>query len=201
MEEETGRLFSELLKKDINSIAANTSSEIVGNSGIKLDFFNGKVLVDLSKKEIFYLGENNTGRKMGEGIVDEDSSLLILHYLLNADGAPIEGSWLSFRELPGGLFYWQKIPGVLEPLKEKYGSDGNGFLSKSIAIGGVKYNKFKFASIIYPFKMIPVLMIIDEKSSEFDSDVRVLFDKSASHYMETYGVKLLVISVVGKLCG
>jgi len=201
MEEETGRLFSKLLKKDRENIAANTGSEIVGDGRIKLDFFNEKVLVDLGKKEIFYLGENNTGRKMGEGIVDEDSSLLILHYLLNADGAPIEGSWLSFRELPGGLFYWQKIPGVLEPLKQKYGSDGNGFVSRSIAIGGVKYNKFKFASIIYPFKMIPVLMIIDEKSTEFDSDVRALFDKSASHYIETYGVKLLVISVVDKLCG
>jgi len=201
MEEETGRLFNELLKKDIYSIAAHTNSEISGNSGIKLDFFNEKVLVDLDKKKVLYPEKNNTGCREGEKVVGEDSSLLILHYLLNADGAPIEGSWLSFRELPGGLFYWQKIPGILESLKEKYGSDGNGFISRSVAIGGVKYNKFKFASIIYPFKMIPVLMIVDEKSSEFDPDIRVLFDKSASHYMETYGVKLLVISIVKKLWG
>jgi len=36
--------------------------------------------------------------------LDIFSSVLILHYLLNADGTPLENKWISFRELPDGLF-------------------------------------------------------------------------------------------------
>ncbi len=200
MEEENSKIYDKLLKKDIYNIVAFTNSELVGDNKIELDFFKEEVVVDLNEKKVFYSREDNTGRQKNEEIVDKYSSSLILHYLLNADGTPIDGTWVSYRELPGGLFYWRTIPGVLEQLKKKYGSDGNVFLDKSIRIGGVKYSKFKYASIIYPFRMLPVLMILDERSEEFEADARVLFDRSASHYMETYGMKLLVILIVKKLC-
>lgn len=200
MEDEDSKLFSKLLKKDMFKVAGCTNSELAGDNVIKLDFFNKKVVVDLNRRKVFYPVEGGTGIKEKEKVVDGDSSTLILHYLLAADGTPINGTWISYRELPGGLFYWKTIAGVLEPLKKKYGSDGEGFLNSSVRIGGVKYSKFRYSSIIYLFKMLPVLMILDEKSEEFEADVRVLFDRSASHYMEAYGIKLLVILIVKKLC-
>jgi len=79
-------------------------------------------------------------------------------------------------------------------------SNGNRFLKRTFDIGGEKYTGFKFGSVIYPFKMFPVLMIFDEKSTEFEANIRVLFDGSAHHYLKTDVVKLIIIYIVKKLC-
>jgi len=191
------KMFKELAGRDIDSIANNTSGELVDDKRIKLSFFKRELIADLSKKKIYYL-EN---KKAGEGnYIDTYSSSLILHYLLNADGAPLAASWISYRELPGGLFYWQTIPKVLEPLAKEYESNGEGFLKKTLEIGGEKYYRFKFAAIFHPFKMFPILMVLDEKDTEFEANIRVLFDGSASHYLKTDVIKLIVIYIVKKLC-
>lgn len=195
------RLFDELITRDIRSISIYSCSELLDEHRIKLDFFEKKVVVDLHRREVSYLEKDSEegSLKVGE-FLDIHSSSLILHYLQNADGSPLTGIWIPYRELPGGLFYWQTIPIVLEAAVKKYESNGVGFLKKAYEIGGQKYDKFKFASIIYPFKMFPVLMILEEKDSEFDADARVLFDSSAPHYLKTDVIKLIVVYIVNKLC-
>jgi hypothetical protein len=44
-----------------------------------------------------------------------------------------------------------------------------------------------------------VLFIIDEKDKEFDANIRVLFDSSASHYLKTDVIKTLLVYIVKKL--
>jgi hypothetical protein len=127
------------------------------------------------------------------------SSTIILHFLLTADGTPLSGEWILYRELPGGLFYASTIPGVLQPLAKKYESSGGKFLGKLLEIGGEKNKNFKFSGLIYPFKKFPVLLIIDEKDEEFDANIRVLFDSSASHYLKTDVIKILLVYIVKKL--
>lgn len=190
-------MFDELIKKDTGYILKSTGSTLLDKRKIKLNFFNREIAVALDKRKIFYIKKESAGMN---SIPDRYSSSLILHYLINADGAPLTGEWLPFRELPGGLFYWKTIPGILEAVVKKYGSNGNEFLKKAAEIGGQKYSKFRFASVIYPFKMFPILMILDEKDTEFDADVRVLFDSSAPHYLKTDVVKLIVAYIVNKLC-
>ena len=49
--------------------------------------------------------------------------IVLLHYLLTADGAPPADRWLAFRELPDGLFYAQAFAGHAEGLlAEKFGA-------------------------------------------------------------------------------
>jgi hypothetical protein len=195
------RLFDELITRDIRSISIYSCSELLDEHRIKLDFFEKKVVVDLNRREVSYLEKDSEegSLKVGE-FLDIHSSSLILHYLQNADGSPLTGIWMPYRELPGGLFYWQTIPIVLEAAVKKYESNGVGFLKKAYEIGGQKYDKFKFASIIYPFKMFPVLMILEEKDSEFEADTRVLFDSSAPHYLKTDVIKLILVYIVNKIC-
>ncbi len=192
------KMFEELAARDTGDILRYTGSELLDDKKIKLSFFEKEIMVDPEKREIRYLKEGTSDR---EKSLNKYSSSLVLHYLLNADGSPLTGSWISFRELPGGLFYWQTVPGVLKPLIEKYESDGNGFVKRASGIGGEKYNQFKFASVIHPFKMFPVLIIFDQKSMEFEASARVLFDGSASHYLKTDVIKLIIVYMVKKLCG
>jgi hypothetical protein len=191
------KMFEELITRDIGSISRSAGSELLDGRRIKLSFFNREIIVEPYKKAIFYTCEGEPG---AEEPLDAYSSSLVLHYLLNADGTPLTGRWVSYRELPGGLFYWKTIPGVLEPLIKKYESDGDAFLKKSLEIGGERYKQFRFASIVHPFKMFPVLIIFDEKSTEFEADARMLFDGSAPHYLKTDAVKLIIIYIVKKLC-
>ena len=190
------KMFEVLSKRDINSILNNTDSRLTENKKIKLSFFEREVIVGLDEKNVYYAGSKNTDR---EEALDEYSSFLILHYLLNADGTPLTGDWISYRELPGGLFYWKTVPIVLESLVEKFGDKGEKFLKKALKIGGEKYTGFKFGSVIYPFKMFPVLLVIDEKNEEFEASVRILFDRSAPHYLKTDIVKLIIVYIVNRL--
>ena len=32
---------------------------------------------------------------------------MFLYYLQTADGSPLKGKWVAFRDLPGGMFYHQ----------------------------------------------------------------------------------------------
>lgn len=191
------KMFEELISRDIDSISNQTNSELIGSKRIKLSFFKKEIVVDLNKRKIYFLKSRGVDK---EESVDTYSSSLILHYLLNADGTPPGNNWISFRELPGGLFYWKTIPKVLEPLIKKYESNGDGFLKKTFEIGGEKYAGFKFSSIIYPFRMFPVLIILDEKDEEFDANIRVLFNSSAHHYLKTDVIKLIIVYMIKKLC-
>ncbi|MCL4417721.1 MAG: DUF3786 domain-containing protein, partial [Actinobacteria bacterium] len=73
------------------------------------------------------------------------------------------------------------------------------FLEKLLEIGGEKNKNFKFSGLIYPFKKFPVLFIMDEKDEEFDANIRVLFDSSASHYLKTDIIKTLLVYIVNRL--
>lgn len=195
--------FSELINKNLEDIAEKTGVQINGKGELVLGFFEKSVLIDLNKSKIYVL--NYKYRHLFEPDsekfepLDLFSSTIILHFLLTADGTPLSGEWILYRELPGGLFYASTIPGVLQPLAKKYESSGGKFLGKLLEIGGEKNKNFKFSGLIYPFKKFPVLFIIDEKDEEFDANIRVLFDSSASHYLKTDVIKTLLVYIVKKL--
>jgi hypothetical protein len=194
--------FYELSRRNIPEISLNSGSAIVNNDKIVLNYFNDQVMVDLEKKAVFYIkvngSKNESKNFLIESEVDLFSSSLILHYILNADRTPLKGEWISYRELPDGLFYSNTIPGILKPLINKYESDGKLFLKKAVQMGGIINDNFKLSAVIYPFKMFPTLIIFEEKSQEFDADARVLFDRSASHYLKTDIVKTMVVFIVKK---
>jgi len=195
--------FSELINKNLEDIAGKTGAQINGRGELVLSFFEKSVLIDLNKSKIYVLNSKYgdlpepDSEKFEQ--LDLFSSTIILHFLLTADGTSLSGEWILYRELPDGLFYASTIPGVLQPLAKKYESSPNEFLGKLLEIGGEKNKNFKFSGLIYPFKKFPVLFIIDEKDEEFDANIRVLFDSSASHYLKTDVIKTLLVYIVKKL--
>jgi len=187
--------FSELKNKNLEDIAGKAGAQMNCKGELALFFFEKSVLIDLNKSKIYIL--NNKYEKFEQ--LDLFSSTIILHFLLTSDGTPVSGEWILYRELPAGLFYASTIPGVLRPLLKKYESSGGEFLKKLLEIGGEKNKNFKFSGLIYPFKKFPVLFIFDEKDEEFDANIRVLFDSSASHYLKTDVIKTLLVYIVKKL--
>ena len=161
-----------------------------------MDFFNNTVQIDINAKTIFLFDcyKNTSVRPL-----DEFSSSIILHYILNADGSPVKNEWIQYRDLPDGLFYSATIPPVLQQLVTRYRENGKSFVEKILSLGGKRSDFGKYSAIIHPFKRFPMLFILDEADDEFEASVRVLFDSSAPHYMKSDIIKTLVVYVVKKL--
>jgi len=115
---------------------------------------------------------------------DVATRLIILHYLIHADGTPPADHWISFRELPDGLVYdpaFQKRSGLR--LVREYGMDARAFTAAAEALGG---ERLTFGDVSYMFRLLPrirMAVILYVGDEEFAPRVNVLFDAAAGHYL------------------
>lgn len=125
---------------------------------------------------------------------------LILSYLETADGAPSADRWISFRELPDGLFYHQAFQGYApDRLTRRWGLDVEGFVAACRALGGtqLELGDAAFALRVLPrIEMAAIYWLGDE---DFPSRASILFDANAHHYMVTDGLAILGSQLVGKI--
>jgi hypothetical protein len=129
-----------------------------------------------------------------------DVSSLILFYLDAADGTPVAGRWISFRELPHGMFYHQAFQGYTgKRLTRHFGNDLAAFQRAARAVGGFSLS---LGDASFSFRALPrvelaaVYWLGDE---DIPANASVLFDVSASHYMSADGLAHLGSQLTGKL--
>ena len=120
------------------------------------------------------------------------ASILLLHYLLRADGAPPAGEWLAFRELPDGLFYAASFAQRVEaPLAQAYGAaapagseDGlEAFRAAAAAAGGLPLD---LADAGGPGRRMPRLdlaVLMWAGDDELPAQASVLFDAATGRYL------------------
>lgn len=113
-------------------------------------------------------------------------SILLLHYLITADGRPLSGEWVSFRHLPGGNIYqgpFQKR--ALLPLTKSFGDRPAEFTRAAAALGGSP-GSFRGVSAVIPvFPRVPLAFILWPGDDEFPATANILFDASAPSYLPT----------------
>jgi hypothetical protein len=124
----------------------------------------------------------------GTAIKPAHSSIVIvlMHYLLTADGARPADRWVAFRELPDGLFYAQAFAGHAEELlAQRYGADPDAFRRACGALGGMPLD---LADASFRFQALPrlaVAVLLWGGDEEFSGRARILFDGMAGHYLPT----------------
>ncbi|MDQ1301115.1 MAG: hypothetical protein QG637_1036, partial [Chloroflexota bacterium] len=112
--------------------------------------------------------------------------IVLLHYLLTADGTPPAERWLAFRELPDGLFYAQAFAGHAEGLlAEKFGADLARFKQVAEALGGQPLGLADTAYRFPAFPRLAVAALLWEGDEDFPAQARILFDAHAGHYLPT----------------
>lgn len=123
---------------------------------------------------------------------DVTTSLIILHYLLQADGIQPSDQWIAFRELPDGLAYDSAFQGrSSQRLAREYGHDRDAFVAAAEALGG---ERLTFGDVSYMFRILPrirMAVILHVADEEFGAAVNVLFDASAGHYLPTEDLAVL----------
>ncbi len=123
---------------------------------------------------------------------DITTCILLLHYLLTADGTPLTGQWIAFRNLPGGLGYDAAFQGRASlRLAHAFGHNPTAFAAAAQSLGG---ERIAFGDAAFQFRPLPrvwlavVLHLADE---EFPANANVLFDATASHYLPTEDLAVL----------
>lgn len=113
-------------------------------------------------------------------------NIVLLHYLLTADGTPPADRWLTFRELPDGLFYAQAFAGHAEGLlAQKFGANLDGFRQAALGLGGTGLDLADVAYRFQAFPRLPIAVLVWAGDEDFPGQVRVLFDAHAGHYLPT----------------
>ncbi len=135
-----------------------------------------------------------------EAEVDIASRIVMLHYLLTANGSPLAAKWIAFRNLPGGMGYDGAFQGRANlRLAHAFGSDLAGFEAAARALGG---ERLEFGDASFCFRLLPrvwlavVLYLADE---EFPASANVLFDGAVSHYLPTEDLAVLGGVLAGRL--
>ena len=182
--------FELLEKSDLKDIAIKAGSQLENDKKLTTKYFGEKIVIDIATEKIYY-----PDRQKDESFapVDIFSSSIILHYLNNADGTAISGQWIAYRELPDGMFYFRTIPGVLAAIVKKYERSSADLIKTIEKHGGKKSPDFNNGAIIYPFPYFPMLVVLEEKSDEFEANVRVLFDSNSCHYIKTDIIKMILV--------
>ncbi len=131
----------------------------------------------------------------------EFTQALILTYLVTADGTPPSGRWISYHDLPGGMFYARAFRGYAETrLVRELGAEGvDAFRRGATRIGG---QSISIGDAGYAFQVLPrihlgaVYWLGDE---DFSPNASILFEDTGPHYMSTDGLAVLGSHLVNAL--
>ena len=136
-------------------------------------------------------------------------AILVLHYLVRADGTPAAGAWLAFRDLPDGLFYAPSFASRAEaPIAAAFGGgdpsagrDLEAFRAAALAAGG---EALDLADASFSFQALPQLRLaalLWEGDEDFPAEARIVFDAAAGHYLPAEDLAGLGEALTRKLTG
>ncbi len=164
-----------------------------GNDGEKivLHFFSDPYSIQFPQIE-FYSPSKKT--------VSLVTRILLLHYLIRADGSSLSGKWVAYKDIPGGLLYAGVFARrVTEPLVRKFGRSAKWFKEIGIKLGGELGGVGDASFILKAFPYIPMQYVLWEGDEEFPPTVQLLFDASVDQYLSLEDIVVLGQMATGRL--
>ncbi len=170
--------------------AAGKSGTVFENGKFRVPFFNRVFQVSHPEATIEEVGVPARPPRYLE--------LLLLHYLVCADGASVADSWVTYRLLPGAsLFEARFQTRAILPLTKAFGNDVERFKKAAESIGGMPMSRTGDASYRFlAFPRLPVGCILYLGEEDIPGSANVLFDEAAPHYLPTED-----LSIVGSYLG
>jgi hypothetical protein len=174
-----------LKKKQPEEIAINTGATFdCKNYCLIIKYLNSEYSISCSTGEVTNLDSKEQ--------VTVNVKVLILHYLINADGKPLSGNFISFKEISGGgSIYFQTFQKrAIIPLINTFSKDCTSLYYANKKLGGEK-DKFGHASVtIKIFPKVPVTYVVWQGDEEVPDSGTILFDESISGYLPTEDIVL-----------
>lgn len=166
-----------LRQADPGRLAERTGATLAANS-LDLVVWERPTEVDLCD---FVARDGESKREL-----DSLSQVLLAYYLHTADGTLPSGSWVSFTELPDGLFYaraFQSYTG--HRLSLAFGNDVQAFAAAALSTGGKALNFGDRAFTFSFLTWVSLLVVCWQGDEDFPASYRILFDANAGHHLTT----------------
>jgi len=126
--------------------------------------------------------------------------VLILHYLIQAQGKEMARRWVDFRSLPGGVVYYPVFRGrVIARLVRMFGERPQALISAAAPLGGRAIAMADWAVEILVFPRVPVVFALWEASEEFAPEGTIMYDDALPSYLETEDAIIVCEEILGEL--
>lgn len=153
---------------------------------------DGKITLRVFGKEMELDGDCNLIVKETGAPSRPDDRILLLHYLKNEFAVKSADELISFRNLPGGQFYWNPFQSrSVKPLIGRIGNNLN-FLRENLNRFDWEETAIKdFSAKIHVFGNVYVTLVYYLGDEEFPPDAELLFDSSIKHLFVTEDVAVI----------
>ena len=162
-----------------------------GGGGLEIAFLNRRYRVELPGAEV----RDEAGAE--PPLVRR---VLILHYLIQAQGKELARRWVDFRSLPGGVVYYPVFRGrVIARLVRMFGERPQALISAAAPLGGRAIAMADWAVEIPAFPRVPVVFALWEASEEFAPEGSIMYDDALPAYLETEDAIIACEEILGEL--
>jgi len=185
--------FEQLGQADLADVASKSGAVQVGPDVVRLQFLNREYLIDRHSGGVTLHPDTEP--------VPIPERLLILHYLVTAGGAPPQGVWIAFKELPDGRLYDSTFyKRTVKILLKKFGDSPANLIAAAARIGGVPVGMGDAAVTVQAFPKVAVTLMLWRGDDEFPAEGSVLLDRGVSDYLPTEDIVVLCQTIALKLC-
>jgi hypothetical protein len=156
-------------------------------------FQNGKILIRLFGKDArFYESNHDLIYSDTRESAKTNHHILFLHYLLCDIPINPANQLITFRQIPGGQFYWSSfIAKTIKPLVNFIGNDIEKLKNKLSKFDWKPENIGDFSARIHALGKIHVLLIYHVGDEEFPASADILFDSSILRVYKAEDVSVL----------
>ncbi|MCU0589292.1 MAG: DUF3786 domain-containing protein [Syntrophobacteraceae bacterium] len=123
--------------------------------------------------------------------------LAVLHYLLESRMSPLQGQWVSEKDLPGGELFFRG-PHVIptDRLLGLFGRNPGLFREAAARLGGSPVPMADAGYRFWAFPRVPVLFLLWTGDDEFEPVMHVRFDRSVTEQIHTLDTLWALMNVV-----
>lgn len=128
--------------------------------------------------------------------------ILVLHYFNTADGTPLAGEPISFKEVREAMLYLPNFEKrAVAPLLGRFGSNPEQLLDPALALGGRREDLGDLSVTIPVFPRVPISLVFWKEDEEFEARLTILFDRTVVRYLPTEDIVLSAQMMAYRLIG
>jgi hypothetical protein len=190
------QIAADSLKKvhDLHALCHKSGATMESEAGhtlLRLDYIGQHCMVTLPDVEVVAVSGNPLTQR---------DRLIILHYLNTADGGPLAGKPVTFKELPEGTIYYPTfVKRAVKPVLDKYADTPEALMAAAEKLGGAKTAGGDFAFKIKALPHVPITVTLWLGDAELPSEANILFDASVTDYLPTEDITVLCEILAWKL--
>ena len=177
------RWANELSRRDLDELVEWSGADRAGPDRIRLRCLGQDYEIDHRDGRVW----TASGQP-----VEETLAIMLLLYLTEADGRPLQDRWVAFEQLPGGAGYSSAFRRpVLGSLLRTFGPRPEALFEAAAGLDGSSIDMGDAAVVMAALPRVPVAVVLWGGDEEFAPSVSVAFDASIEGYLDTEAVTAL----------